>query len=61
MFDNFVVQIVNDLYGKFVDLAKDMLICAVKEIIEVLGAGFDRLSRKTVTGDFSDRNLWLCF
>lgn len=61
MFVNFIVEIVNALYGKFVDLAKDQLICAVKEIIDVLGVGFDGLSRKIVTGDFNDGNLWLCF
>lgn len=61
MFVNFIVKIVNDLYGKFVDLAMDLLICAVKEIIDVLGVGFDGLSRKIVTGDFSDGNLWSCF
>ncbi|KAH8494045.1 hypothetical protein H0E87_020707, partial [Populus deltoides] len=61
LFVNFIVEIVNALYGKFVDLAKDQLICAVKEIIDVLGVGFDGLSRKIVTGDFNDGNLWLCF
>ena len=40
---------------------ESLLICAVKEIIDVLGVGFDGLSRKIVTGDFSDGNLWLCF
>ncbi|KAJ6979381.1 LOW QUALITY PROTEIN: hypothetical protein NC653_027514 [Populus alba x Populus x berolinensis] len=43
---------IKHLHTVFVDLAMDLLICAVKEIIDVLGVGFDGLSRKIVTGDF---------
>ncbi|CAK7330593.1 unnamed protein product [Dovyalis caffra] len=65
LFVSLIVKIVNDLYGKFVDSVKDQLIWVVKEMVDVLGVGFDgllvSLLRQIVGGDFSDRNLWLCF
>ncbi|CAK7330583.1 unnamed protein product [Dovyalis caffra] len=64
-FVSLIVKIVNDLYGKLVDSVKDQLIWVVKEMVDVLGVGFDgllvSLLRQIVGGDFSDGNLWLCF
>lgn len=63
-FIHLMVKIVNDLYAKLVDSVKDQLIWVVKEMVGVLGVGFDgllvSLLRQIIGGDFSDRNLWLC-
>lgn len=65
LFVSLTVKIVNDLYGKLVDSVKDQLVWVVKEMVDVLGVGFDGflvcLLRQIVGGDFSDGNLWLCF
>ncbi|KAH8519963.1 hypothetical protein H0E87_001419 [Populus deltoides] len=65
LFVSLIVKIVNDLYGKLVDSVKDQLVWVVKEMVDVLGVGFDGflvcLLRQIVGGDFSDGNLWLCF
>ncbi|KAF2290006.1 hypothetical protein GH714_040101 [Hevea brasiliensis] len=64
-FIHLMVKIVNDLYAKLVDSVKDQLIWIVKEMVGVLGVGFGgllvSLLRQIIGGDFSDRNLWLCF
>lgn len=64
-FVSLIVKIVNDSYAKLVDLAKDQLIWVAKEMVDVLGVGFDGLLvcllRQIVGGDSSDANLWLCF
>ncbi|KAJ6754997.1 INTEGRATOR COMPLEX SUBUNIT 3 [Salix purpurea] len=65
LFGSLILKIVNDLYGKLVDSVKDQLVWVVKEMVDVLGVGFDSflvcLLRQIVGGDFSDGNLWLCF
>ncbi|KAJ8770905.1 hypothetical protein K2173_022077 [Erythroxylum novogranatense] len=64
-FVGLAVRVVNDLYVKLVHSVKLQLICVVKEVLNVLGVGFDGLLvcllRQIVGGDFSDGNLWLCF
>ncbi|KAJ9177109.1 hypothetical protein P3X46_012360 [Hevea brasiliensis] len=64
-FVHLMVKIVNDLYAKLVDSVKVQLIWIVKEMVGVLGVGFGgllvSLLRQIIGGDFSDRNLWLCF
>ncbi|KAJ4825519.1 hypothetical protein Tsubulata_022184 [Turnera subulata] len=65
LFVGFLVKVAADLYDKLVDSAKDQLIWAVKEMVDVVGVGFDGLLvcllRQIAGGDFSDGNLWLCF
>ncbi|KAF2311804.1 hypothetical protein GH714_026806 [Hevea brasiliensis] len=60
-----MVKIINDSYAKLVDSVKDQLIWVVKEMVGVLAVGFDgllvSLLRQIIGGDFSDRNLRLCF
>ncbi|TYH02171.1 hypothetical protein ES288_A09G117800v1, partial [Gossypium darwinii] len=65
LFLSLLVGIVNELYGKLVDSVKEQLIWVTKEMIDVSATGIDSLlvylMRQIVGGDFSDRNLWLCF
>ncbi|XP_065878125.1 uncharacterized protein [Euphorbia lathyris] len=60
-----IVNLVNDFYVKLVESAKLQLIWVVKEMLGVLGVGFDgllvSLLRQIIGGDFSDGNLYLCF
>ncbi|KAI9082392.1 hypothetical protein K1719_035815 [Acacia pycnantha] len=64
-FVNLLVKIVHQLYPKLVVSVKNQLIWVTKEMVHVLGVGFDgllvSLLRQIVEGDFSDGNLWLCF
>ncbi|KAK4279217.1 hypothetical protein QN277_016951 [Acacia crassicarpa] len=64
-FVNLLVKIVHQLYPKLVVLVKNQLIWVTKEMVHVLGVGFDgllvSLLRQIIEGDFSDGNLWLCF
>ncbi|GAV62096.1 DUF2356 domain-containing protein [Cephalotus follicularis] len=65
LFLSLLVNVVNELYSKLFDSAKNQLLWVTKEMIAVLGVGFDSLLvcllRQIVGGDFSDWNLWLCF
>ncbi|XVF47226.1 hypothetical protein PTKIN_Ptkin03bG0092600 [Pterospermum kingtungense] len=65
LFINLLVGIVNELYGKLVDLVKDQLIWVTKEMIDVSAMSINSLLvcllRQIVGGDFSDGNLWLAF
>uniref|UniRef100_A0A2P2QN90 Integrator complex subunit 3 homolog n=1 Tax=Rhizophora mucronata TaxID=61149 RepID=A0A2P2QN90_RHIMU len=64
-FVGLILRIVDELYAKLVDPVRVQLISAVKEMVDVLGVGCDRLFvsllRQIVGGDSSDGNLWLCF
>ncbi|XP_050235859.1 uncharacterized protein LOC126685907 [Mercurialis annua] len=64
-FVSLIVKLVNELYDKLVESVKHQLIWVVREIVDVLGVGFDgmlvSLLRQIVGGDFSDGNLWLCY
>lgn len=64
-FISMLIRIVNELYTKLVDSVKTQLIWVTREMVNVLGVGFDgllvALLRQIVGGDFSGGNLWLCF
>ncbi|WCJ28933.1 Integrator complex subunit 3 [Euphorbia peplus] len=64
-FVSLIANLINDFYAKLVESAKHQLIWVVKEVLGVLGVGFDgllvSLLRQIIGGDFSDRNLYLCF
>ncbi|KDP35996.1 hypothetical protein JCGZ_08391 [Jatropha curcas] len=64
-FISLIIKIVNELYPKLLASVKDLLIWVAKEMVDVLGIGFDgllvSLLRQIIGGDFSDGNLWLCF
>lgn len=63
-FTNTLTKVVNDLYPKLVDSAKIQLIWVTTEMVCVSAIGIDgllvALLRQTVSGDFSEGNLWLC-
>ncbi|KAF5736372.1 hypothetical protein HS088_TW14G00514 [Tripterygium wilfordii] len=64
-FVSLLVNIVREVYNKLVDSAKKQLVWVAREMVDVLGVGFDELLvcllRQIVGGDFTKGNLWLCF
>ncbi|GKV06370.1 hypothetical protein SLEP1_g18270 [Rubroshorea leprosula] len=64
LFLSLLVKIVNELYLKLVDSAKNQLIWVTKEMVDVSAIGIDGLLvclvRQVVGADFSEGNLWLC-
>lgn len=65
LFLGLLVKVVDGLYSKLVDSAKNQLVWVTKEMIAVSAIGIDGLLvcllRQIVGSDFSDGNLWLCF
>lgn len=65
LFVSLLVKIVNELYVKLIDSAKNQLIWVAREMTDVLAVGFDGLlfclMRQIVGGDLSDGNLFLSF
>ncbi|KAM3307786.1 integrator complex subunit 3 [Capsicum chacoense] len=63
-FTRMLIKIVDELYVKLLDSVKIQVVWVAKEMLNVLGVGFDELLvallRQIVGGDFSEGNLWLC-
>lgn len=64
-FLNLLTQVVNELFEKLVDSARNQLLWVAGEMVDVAAIGFHgllvSLLRQIVGVDFSDGNLWLCF
>lgn len=59
------VQVVNELFEKLVDSARNQVIWVTRELVDVFPEGFSALLvsllRQIAGGDFSSVNMWLCF
>ncbi|GAB2218417.1 hypothetical protein Droror1_Dr00001640 [Drosera rotundifolia] len=65
VFCGLVSRVVDELYGKMVDVCKVRLIWIVGVMVEVNGIGFGgvvvSLLRRIEGGEFGEGNLWLCY
>lgn len=64
-FLHLLIQVVDELFEKLVDSARNQLLWVAREMVDVSAIGLHgllvTLLRQIVGGEFSDGNLWLCF
>lgn len=64
-FTSLTARIVDELFERLVDAAKEQMMWIADEMVVVGAVGFGdllvSLLRQIVSGDYSDDNLWLCF